>query len=111
MPTTNEIIWTDNDVVNLDDYHYAKVVYIIHDHSVCVCVVLANCLHEAFDIAADAGKLERYAVTLPSEEFPDTEYGENESIARLGNCGEPFDIGDLRVVELPMPKMSLRKLF
>lgn len=102
MPTTNEITWTDVDVINIDDFEYAKSVYILHDHSFCVGVILANCLDEALDIAADAGKLERYEVTLPDPE--------DESISWLGNHSKPFDIDTISVVEMPTPKMSLAKL-
>ena len=63
--TINEIDFTDDDVVNPDDYiprgesnpHKVRP-WLLHDHGFCLCVVFAESLQDAFDEAVDAGKLD-----------------------------------------------------
>lgn len=113
------IKFTDADIVNPEDfvpsapkgmaYNPHRVHgYLLHDHGFCLAVVFASCLQDAIDIAADEGKLDRYAVSL--NELAD--YGEDgEGLAYLGNASEPFDIDSLSVEELPTPAFSFVALF
>lgn len=111
----NEITFTDNDVVNPDDYiasghsnpHRIRP-WLLHDHGFTVAVVFADCLQDALDAAVDAGKLDAFQVS----EDDLAEYGSDEDgISRLGNAGEPFDIEALGVEELPTPPFSFVALF
>ena len=111
----NEITFTDNDVVNPDDfipageYNPHKVrPWLFHDHGFTVAVVFADSLQTALDTAVDAGKLDAFQVS----ESDLAEYGPDEDgIARLGNAGEPFDVEALGVEELPTPSFSFAALF
>ncbi len=67
--TFNDIRFTDADVINADayipkgDYNPSNVrPFLLHDHGFVLAVVFADCLQDALDIAADAGKLDRYRV-------------------------------------------------
>src|SRR5262245_42436751 len=110
-----EITFSEADVVNPDDfipaegYNPHKVrPWLLHDHGFVLAVVFADCLQDAIDIAVDAGKLDRYAVS----EADLGDYGpEEEGISRLGNAGEAFDIESLGALELPNPKFSFVALF
>jgi len=101
----NEITFSDNDVVNPGDFipageynpHNVRP-FLLHDHGFCLCIVFANCLRDALDIAADAGKLDRFAA--------DADEQDREDLAYLGNASEPFDIESLDWVELPNPRFS-----
>ncbi len=110
-----QIKFTDNDVVNPDDfiagadYNPHKVrPWLIHDHGFTVAVVFADCLQDALDEAADNGKLDSFKVS--DEDLAD--YGpEEDGISHLGNAGEAYDIGGLGVEELPTPPFSFVALF
>ena len=110
-----DIKFSDDDVVNAGDYIPAGEInphrvrpFLLHDHGFAVAVVFASCLQYALDEAADAGRLDRYAVN----EADLGDYGEEEEgIARLGNAGELFDIEGLDAVELPNPPYSFVALF
>ena len=111
----NEITFTDADVVNpdgfipKDEYNPHRVrPWLMHDHGFTVAVVFADCLQDALDIAVDEGKLDAFQVS----ENDLADYGpDEEGIARLGNAGEPFDLGTLDAVELPTPPFSFVALF
>ena len=102
--------WTfsDADVLNIDNYipegdynpHRVRP-WLLHDHGRTLCVVFADCLQDALDIAADEDKLDRYAVSE----------GNADHFAYLGNAGEPFDIETLGCVELDNPPMSFAALY
>lgn len=110
-----EITFSDNDVVNPDDF-IAKGQYnphrvrpwLLHDHGFPVAVVFADCLQDALDAAVDGGKLDAFQVN--DDDLAD--YGPDEDgISRLGNAGEAFDIEALGVEELPIPPFSFVALF
>jgi hypothetical protein len=68
-----EITFSDSDVVNAEDFipkgeynpHNVRP-FLFHDHGFALAVCFADCLQDAIDIAVDAGKMERYAIT-PAE--------------------------------------------
>lgn len=106
---TDQIKWTDADVVDLDDwipdgeYNPHNVhPWLLHDHGFCLCVVFANCLQDALDIAVDNDKLDRFLIA--DDDLAD--YPNEEGIAHLGNAGEPFDIESLGFIELNNPPRS-----
>jgi hypothetical protein len=111
----NEITFSDNDVVNPEDYIASRSYnphkvrpWLLHDHGIVVAVVFADCLQDALDIAVDNDKLDGVQV----DEADLAEYGPDEDwISRLGNAGEPFDIEALGVEELPNPPFSFAALF
>lgn len=113
--TYQQIGFADGDVVNADAFipdgtynpHGVRP-WLLHDHGVCLAVVFADCLQDALDEAADAGKLDRYQVS--EKEMGDYE-PDGGGLCYLGNAGEPFDIESLGVVELPNPKFSFVALF
>lgn len=110
-----QIGFSDADVVNpgdfipAGDYNPHKVrPWLLHDHGFTLAVVFADCLQDALDIAADAGKLDRFQV----DESEMADYGPDEDgLAHLGNAGEPFDIEALGALELPNPPFSFVALF
>jgi len=110
-----QITFTDNDVVNptdfiaSGDYNPYKVrPFLIHDHGTALAVVFADCLSDAFDICADEGRLQGFAIF--EAELGD--YGPDEQgVSRLGNAGEAYDIEGLDVLELPNPPFSFAALF
>lgn len=144
--TTNNVVsyrgqikFTDTDVINLDDWipageynpHNVRP-FLLHDHGFVLCVVFADCLSDALDIAADEGKFDRYLIDLnnPSHrddylvrdivtpgsdpncpEYIDKEgnkywWKEEKEPAFLGNAGEPFDLESIGVEELANPPRS-----
>jgi hypothetical protein len=111
----NQIMFTDADVVNKDEYipageynpHNVRP-FLLHDHGFTVAVVFAGSLQDALDEAVDAGKLDSFQVS----EGDLADYGpDEEGIARLGNASEPFDIQALDAVEPPNPPFSFVALF
>jgi len=102
--------FSDSDVVNPDDYipkgeynpHNVRP-WLLHHEGLSLAIVFAECLQDALDEAADAGKLDRFQVA--EEDMGD--YGDDEEgITRLGNASEPFDIESVGVLELPNPPFS-----
>lgn len=144
MVSNLELSFTDSDIVDIEDVGTAEDynphnerLWLLHDHGFTICVVKANCLQDALDIAVDNDKLDRYLINLDNQsdrddyltdEFP-TDQGYDEDCpdwidpktekkywfenepARLGNASEPFDIDTLGYVEFPLPKLSIVKLF
>jgi hypothetical protein len=112
--TFNEIKFSDDDVVNKDDFipkgeynpHNVRP-WLLHDHGFTVAVVFASSLQDALDEAVDADKLDRFQVT----EAEMADYPDDEGIAFLGNASEPFDIEGLAAIELPNPPFSFVALF
>lgn len=111
-----ELSFTDEDVVDADrdfipegDYNpYNVRPWLLHDGGFTLAVVFTSCLSRALDIAADAGKLDRFLLT--PEEMAD--YGEDhEQISFLGNNSKPYDVDNVMFVELPNPKFSFVALF
>jgi hypothetical protein len=124
----NGLSFTDDDVVNKDDfipkgeYNPHKVhPFVIHDHGFVVCVVFASHLQDALDIAVDNHKLDDFLIEeewntpgtkgLPAADYPTLGTENEEGIARLGNASEPFDIEALDVVELDNPPFSFVALY
>ncbi|MCP4878274.1 MAG: hypothetical protein GY896_22710 [Gammaproteobacteria bacterium] len=110
-----EFSFTDADVCNLDDWipagesnpHNVRP-WLIHDAGFTQAVVFADCEQDAFDIAADDGKLEGFEIAEDElseggEYFEDDDYNR---LSFLGNHGVPHDIEPLGLVELPNPKSS-----
>jgi hypothetical protein len=120
----HEFRFSDKDIVNLDDwipqkeYNPHRVIPILlHDHGVTLCVIFADNLGDALDIAADGGHLDRYLIDEEDQidycevddktgkPLPNT-FGENEQVDFLGNDGRAFNIESLGWVELPNPRRS-----
>ena len=139
MSKFREIQFSDSDVVNLDNWipdgesnPHKVVPWLIHDHGFPVCIVFASNLQDAFDEAADEGKLERWLIKPGDGDWKDymtsdfskacagldencPEYVDGDGVkwwwyrtmpAPLGNASEPFDIDTLDGIELPNPKRS-----
>lgn len=107
------IKFSDDDVVNLDDciwkgeYNPHNVrPWLLHDHGFILAIVFADCLQDALDEAVDNDKLDSFQVT--EEDLKD--YDE-DSLAHLGNAGEPFDLEGVGAFELPTPTLSFCGLF
>ena len=96
ITTTNQIKWSDEDVVNVRDFTPAGE-YNPHN------VVFADCLQDAIDIAVDEDKMDRFLI----QESDMDDYTDEEGISYLGNASEPFDIEGLGIVELDNPKADL----
>ncbi len=113
-----EFSFTDEDVIDLGDVQFAgeynpwnKRMWLFHDHGFTLCVVMAESLQDALDIAVDNDKLDRFLVTEDqAEDYGDDIY-DCDSLAYLGNASEPFDIETLGYVEFPLPKRSLTALY
>jgi hypothetical protein len=110
---TNEIKWTDLDVVDIDEFipegeynpHNIRP-FLLHDHGFVLCVVFASHLQDALDAAVDANKLDH--LQIAESEMDDYN---DESLTYLGNAGEPFDIDTLSYIELKNPKFSFAALY
>ncbi len=110
----NQISFSDFDVVNPDNFipageynpHRVRP-WLLHDHGFVVAVVFSDCLQDALDEAADAGRLDRFAVS----ETDMKDYPDEEGLAFLGNACERFDIENLGAFELPNPAFSFVALF
>lgn len=108
-----EFSFVDSDIVNPEDCIFAGEYnphnvrgWLLHDHGFTICIVYADSLQDAIDIAVDNDKMDRYQI----EESDYADYGINTdepTCAFLGNAGEPFDIDTLGYVELPSPKKSI----
>jgi len=107
--------------------------WLLHDAGFTVAVVFAACEQDAMDEAVDTGKLDHlqihpeydndradYMTTDPAGFDPNcpdymsqdgTKYWWKVEPTFLGNAGEPFDIENLGIVELPNPKFSFVALF
>ena len=110
-----QIKFTDNDVVNSNDYipagehnpHNVRP-YLVYDQGFTLAVVFADSAKDALNKAANDGKLDSYIVF----ESDLVNYNRNEEgISMLGDASEPFDIQALDVVELPNPPFSFVALF
>lgn len=132
----NDVQFTDADVVNPDDY-FANVgcgnnkPWLVHDHGFTLAVVFAENEQDALDIAADNDKLDGFLLNPEEKSVRDaymapadvqsSDYGsdanggwrwrDDKGVSFLGNCGHPFDIESVSVVELPNPKFSFATLF
>ncbi len=113
MSQYREIKFTDSDIVNPSDWIPAGEYnphtvhpFLLHDHGFVICIVFANCLQDAFDIAADEGKLDRYNVTPDAYADYGGEHAAWEQLPSLGGHGGLFDIESLGVEELPNPPFS-----
>lgn len=114
ITTTNQIKWSDEDVVNVRDFipageynpHNVRP-WLLHDHGFTVAVVFADCLQDALDIAVDEDKMDRFLVQESDMGMFLGDYTDAEGISYLGNASEPFDIEGLGIVELDNPKADL----
>lgn len=113
----NEIEFSADDVVNIDDWiphgdynpHNVRP-WLLHDQGFVIAVVFADSLQDALDEAVDAGKMDRYLIDGEAN-LSDYEDEDEDGISYLGNAGEPFDIESLGVIELPNPPYSMEQLF
>ena len=103
----------DSHIVDYDDlvfYNHQWMIVDINTNS-CVCIVGAESESDAFDEACNADKLDRYQIP-ESDIYPDIEDDVGEILrpihdfTRLGNACEPFDLTNLRCIELPAVRMS-----
>jgi hypothetical protein len=113
-----EFSFTDDDVIDLDDVQFAgeynphnQRMWLLHDHGVTLCVVMADSLQDALDIAVDNDKLDRFLVTEDQAEDYGGDIYNSDELAYLGNASEPFDIQTLGYVEFALPKRSLTALY
>lgn len=139
-----EFSFVDEDVIALDEIYYAGEsnphndrMFLLHDHGFTICVVMAQSLQDALDIAADHDKMDRYLINVEDEyersdymtddpskivcgfdvncpEYKDKDgknYWWKVEPTFLGDAGEPFDIETLGYVEFPLPKRSLVRLY
>ena len=114
ITTTNQIKWSDEDVVNVRDFipageynpHNVRP-WLLHDHGFTIAVVFADCLQDALDIAVDEDKMDRFLVQESDMGMFLGDYTDAEGISYLGNASEPFDIEGLGIVELDNPKADL----
>ena len=111
-----ELEFSDSDVINPSEYipageynpHNVRPFLFYGVYGWTIGVAFADCLQDALDELADSGKLDSYMVS--ESDLPD--YGpEEEGISRLGNAGEPFDIGGVQFLELPNPALSFVALY
>lgn len=112
--TPGGIMFTDADVVNPDEFVPAPQQtvrpFLLHDHGFVLAVVFADCLQDALDIAADAGKMDLYKVD--EEDYGDYDWDTGSPpCSFLGNASEPFDIESLGVEELTNPPFSFVALY
>jgi hypothetical protein len=77
---------TANKIINPEDIYYSDRLFSIACPFGLIGYVIADCLQDALDIAADEGKLDYFAVTDQEDENDETDY--------LGNTGKPFDLSD-----------------
>jgi hypothetical protein len=71
MSKFREITFTDDDVVNLDDWipegeynpHQVRP-WLFHDGGFVLCVVFADCLQDAMDEAVDDNRLDRFKIDV-----------------------------------------------
>jgi len=105
-------VWfEDSDVVNPTEYAPPGVYnphnvrpWLIYNVDSPVCVVFAPNEQEAWDEAADAGKLD---IWLMKEEDVHNE----EEVLRFGNASEPYNVGEyLHCFEIPNPPFSFAAL-
>lgn len=104
----NGVSFTDEDIVNIDDCIYAgeynphnvrpwRIFYGSHT----LAVVFADCEQDALDIAADAGKLVGFALTNEQAYERD-----GREPAYLGDASDAYDIDELSIEPLAIPKRS-----
>lgn len=107
----NCIRFDDSHVVEADeciyqgDYNPRNVrPWLIHAGGSAICVVFADCLNDALDEAADEEKLKGFKIPDDvAANAPDEVY---DTYTHLGNDSAPYNIDELEVIELPIPKRS-----
>ena len=112
--TVQNIKFCDNDVVNPDDYEAGAKLFIFHEASYCIGVVIAEYptfhLQDALDMMADEDKFDNYLIHIEDH----NDYGVNTdepTCSFLGNASEPFDMKNIECVEAKCPMFSLVALF
>ena len=112
-----EFPFTDKDVLNMDfiemyagepNPHNHRM-WLLHNHGTTLCVVLADSLQEALDLAADGGKLDCFLVN--EEDALNYVVGNDAVLSYLGNASEPYDTEGLGWAEFPLPRRSLTALY
>lgn len=128
----NGISFTDEDVVNKDDYipageynPYLVRPWLFHDHGFTLAVVFASNLQDALDELADSGKIDHLQLD-PNDPEERSTYGQEadsedgdgpgwdwnpEVVSFLGNADEPFDIEGVSHIQMEIPKFSFAALY
>jgi len=100
-----DIQWSDEDVVNADNYEWSDKVWVFHDHGFILGVVLENTLQDAMDELADSGKIKSFCV--------DDDITENNipnHYQCLGNDCSFYDTESICFSVISKPAFSLRRL-
>lgn len=103
--TYKEITFSDDDVVNPNDYdaYHGMHTYLLHDHGFPLAIVHAQNLQDALDETVDqSDKLDQFEIF--EKELQDYNKDQQETFASLGNAGKLFDIDNIDILELPHPK-------
>ena len=111
-------VWfDDSDVVNPHCYIQSQEMnpngvkpFLIYNIDSPVAVVFANCEEDAWDEAADRGKLKIWEITEEEADKRMEEFGE-DSIQYLGNYAKPHRLSDyLTCFQIPNPPFSFAAL-
>jgi len=111
----SRVRFTDNDVINLDDWQAAGSAnvktFLFHDHGFVVAVAFADNEQDALDIVADSGKLEFLEVDdeLMATDYPTS--ADQERLIALGNDCKLYDTEGLSIVQLPNVPLSFCACF
>ena len=60
--TYKQIKFTDEDIINPDDWDFYDKTYLFHDHGVILGIAFASHENNAFDELADSGKIEDWKI-------------------------------------------------
>ena len=117
--TYKGLSFTDKDIANPDNFipagesnpHNVHPILIHGEYGV-LGVAFAEHMQDALDILADAGKLACCAIDYEDEDY-DADAGtyNGQEVDYLGNYCHPFDLGDVRAIDLPNPAFSFVALF
>jgi hypothetical protein len=118
--TFKGVAFKDSDVANWDDFQPrtskndlgCNKPFLIYGIGGTLAVVFAEHAQEAYDTAADKGKLASCRVNESDPEY-DADKGtyNGTEVDYLGNNGVPHDLTDVRIEEMDLPLMSLVGLF
>lgn len=102
-----DLSFSDEDVVNPHDYWMEKWnLFLIHDHGFTMAVAIAETEQDAWDEAADSGKIDHFKLT-DQDWIKDMS---EDQISYLGNNGDPYDIEALDIVRINRPPFSMAAL-
>jgi len=106
-----DVTISDADVVNVSEYlFYAEGsnphnvrAWVALDYGFVLGMAFAECESDALDELADAGKLDAF---LLSEEDQKDYDADAEGVDFLGNHGRPFDVRNVELFAIKLPKFS-----